>query len=809
MARSSVVALALRTLLHTGHPRLEALERGAVLRRPLIRRVGLHDPIGDRLRVDQVPELHPARQHAQLELLEDVDPLCERRELGIGTVAAERRDDLFGLLGREAPFLARLLLAAMEGVAHEVADSATVDLQSRRELLGAVRRAGIELARPRRAPERLAHVVKDGPLIRRHVLRVVTEHQQGAHGQAGRRPAQRLAADRFEEPAHAGAHVLVCPGRAQRRSRAPRLLRNPIQERAVDAEVDEVLPGIPHRRAQQLLPLCSVALERVAGARHPLRDAELVVVLVLVELLERVHPTRPVDELLPPWIALVAPDARQRRLVEVQRPPELLVHERPDLLDLPVIVLGWIDARRARERLQQRRAVPSAHHGAELVREEQVEQGVGLHGIGGRVLGGDDLAERPRMPEQGGALVLVALLDAREQPDDEAHERVAPVLAHAVRRRAAGVQRGAQLRRQRQRAGKKRKNGLDVFDLLRAARVCLAEKLHEQQLGAQLDRVRLHAVELLDELAGERPPGVVLHTHRRLQRLRVLKRRHGSPRSEQRVVAQQTPLRERLRRVVDLGSAPRHPRHTTVIPQTPNSRSRAPATCGNGGRVLARRGSRQRPRTRRRLPVGCRMMSPNGIGEEETQRFARALLMPGEGFDAWLPDAEIAERFVAPLTTSASAAASAPAVARSGRGRWPARPGSQGARTWHRHLSRGDPNPSGGAVTRRMTRCLALTLALVASFVIVAATASAAGSRAGGTRAAKRHAIAYVKRYGIILRTTRPRPAVLDGGAVALEVLRLRQRRPVHGHPDRGVLDTRTDLPGAEHRHRLRRMMSR
>ena len=55
----------------------------------------------------------------------------------------------------------------------------------------------------------------------------------------------------------------------------------------------------------------------------------------------------------------------------------------------------------------------------------------------------------------------------------------------------------------------------------------------------------------------------------------------------------------------------------------------------------------------------------------------------------------------------------------------------------------------------------------------------------------------------------RPRPAMLDCGAVASEVLRLRQRRPVRGRPERGVLDTRPDLPGAEHRHRLRRILSR
>jgi hypothetical protein len=49
-----------------------------------------------------------------------------------------------------------------------------------------------------------------------------------------------------------------------------------------------------------------------------------------------------------------------------------------------------------------------------------------------------------------------------------------------------------------------------------------------------------------------------------------------------------------------------------------------------------------------------------------------------------------------------------------------------------------------------MTHCLALTL--VASLLIGAATAHASGSRAGATHAAKRHAIAYIKRFGITLR---------------------------------------------------------
>jgi hypothetical protein len=49
----------------------------------------------------------------------------------------------------------------------------------------------------------------------------------------------------------------------------------------------------------------------------------------------------------------------------------------------------------------------------------------------------------------------------------------------------------------------------------------------------------------------------------------------------------------------------------------------------------------------------------------------------------------------------------------------------------------------------------------------------------------------------------RPRPAVLLGRAGALEVLRLRQRRPVHGHANRGLLDPGTHLPVAADQDRL------
>jgi hypothetical protein len=40
-----------------------------------------------------------------------------------------------------------------------------------------------------------------------------------------------------------------------------------------------------------------------------------------------------------------------------------------------------------------------------------------------------------------------------------------------------------------------------------------------------------------------------------------------------------------------------------------------------------------------------------------------------------------------------------------------------------------------------------------AALALTAPAAETAGTRAGATRAAKRHTIAYVKRYGVVLRT--------------------------------------------------------
>ena len=63
---------------------------------------------------------------------------------------------------------------------------------------------------------------------------------------------------------------------------------------------------------------------------------------------------------------------------------------------------------------------------------------------------------------------------------------------------------------------------------------------------------------------------------------------------------------------------------------------------------------------------------------------------------------------------------------------------------------------------------LVAVLAVTATaFGITSAVAQAAGTRAGATRAAKRHVVTYVKRYGVVLRTSELDLSALRSGARA------------------------------------------
>jgi hypothetical protein len=71
--------------------------------------------------------------------------------------------------------------------------------------------------------------------------------------------------------------------------------------------------------------------------------------------------------------------------------------------------------------------------------------------------------------------------------------------------------------------------------------------------------------------------------------------------------------------------------------------------------------------------------------------------------------------------------------------------GLEGAFTSSTDGSRHDP------ARHALVAALATT---AAAFGLTSATAQAAGTRAGATRAAKRHLVTYVKRYGIVLHTS-------------------------------------------------------
>jgi hypothetical protein len=59
---------------------------------------------------------------------------------------------------------------------------------------------------------------------------------------------------------------------------------------------------------------------------------------------------------------------------------------------------------------------------------------------------------------------------------------------------------------------------------------------------------------------------------------------------------------------------------------------------------------------------------------------------------------------------------------------------------------------TGADVTQTRHNLVAMLAIAAAAFGLTSAAAQAAGTRAGATRAAKRHVVTYVKRYGIVLR---------------------------------------------------------
>ena len=146
---------------------------------------------------------------------------------------------------------------------------------------------------------------------------------------------------------------------------------------------------------------------------------------------------------------------------------------------------------------------------------------------------------------------------------------------------------------------------------------------------------------------------------------------------------------------------------------------------------------------------------------DDAERFARALLMSAD-FDAcdWLPDADLAERFVAPLDQVRVPTASAPVDARSHRG--PTTPGrEERARTGAARPSQATSIPRRRR-TRRITSSLALALGRRSSRW----RRPTLPARARAPRAPPSVTIVYVKRDGMALRG-RPRTAVLGHRALA------------------------------------------
>ena len=103
---------------------------------------------------------------------------------------------------------------------------------------------------------------------------------------------------------------------------------------------------------------------------------------------------------------------------------------------------------------------------------------------------------------------------------------------------------------------------------------------------------------------------------------------------------------------------------------------------------------------------------------------------------------------------------------------------------------------------------VALLAITAAAFGMTSGGAQAAGTRAGATRAAKRHVVSYVKRYGIVLRTSELDLQCSVVGRSRWKCFVKRQRGPVHRHAHRGLLDQASRLPSAHHQHRVRRVTS-
>lgn len=148
--------------------------------------------------------------------------------------------------------------------------------------------------------------------------------------------------------------------------------------------------------------------------------------------------------------------------------------------------------------------MPLGDHVLELLGEQQVEEGVGLHGVGGCTHLVDERAELPRRIKDRSALVLGHVLQAREQRREETKPSVSMGLGGNEVRSASGVQSGVHLGRQDDPGGEHRQDPGDVLALLRAAGIELGQQEHVEQLRSDLDLARLKPLQLACEPLDER-----------------------------------------------------------------------------------------------------------------------------------------------------------------------------------------------------------------------------------------------------------------------------------------------------------------